>query len=700
MSARVLAVVAVASVLVCGCTILNDPDKGFLDGSMRFDAAGRDAGPDADSGPGPDAGDDGGPPVRETVCNDGRDNDGDDQIDCADFDCAAAETCCSMDRPPAERERWEDTVGWARIPSSMPPTIRVGSNEIIDFGAGTTPRALARETCTPMVNGFELRAVLRPVGGGTCPAGTECYAAVVLSTVNDMAHTSHLSDELAVRLVVTSTGPELRITKAVDADPPLVVHPFAGTTEITVVIEVGPTLDELGIPSLAATVRALDMDGAPIGPDPLLDQRPFITQDRLNRTDGGCTVNPGLFLAVEGVGDEVRVGQLDMTERACANPGHFRRPSAESAILTSDRSAGGYASLQLDDWASGGIAHPALVSTLDTATTSRWDVFVDATDVERTQDVGIWDLGFAIGHTYANGTAWDSSWLDTTAPRLGDCHPSCVGPASCASMCTTGRRGFREPAAYPAVTMTTGRITALQLAYAIEDTSDAARPFSIGINPGTLPGPTGSLTGPVVRIEPGTVGCDSLREPSLVPADDLPIPEAWWLFYTCEIEGESPDIAALELNEMFTPIPGSERVVLRGEDFGAIASAGVRSPEVIVSFSTREAMPVAFFRVWATAIQGSTRRIVLATAETAGDLPVESVGGAAVAGKLAPYPDNPVLTLDDMPPCPGDWCEVLGMAVARRADKVDTLRFLVAWHVNGAASGREYQLVPLEQIWK
>jgi hypothetical protein len=254
---------------------------------------------------------------------------------------------------------------------------------------------------------------------------------------------------------------------------------------------------------------------------------------------------------------------------------------------------------------------------------------------------------------------------------------------------TRGRRGFREPSAYPAVSDTTGTITSLMLAYAVEDTSDLGRPFSIALRSGVSSDPTRAITGdPVSVVEPDAT-CSSLREPSLVPAMDAANPERWWLFYTCERTMAAPAIGAMLLGPALEPMPGTAQIVLEGSAFGTIASGGIRSPEVIVSFPPTGGV---FFRIWATAIQGSTRRIVLATAETSGDLPT--------MGDLAPYPENPVLTLDDMPPCPGDWCELLGMGVARRADKVDTLRFLVAWHVNGAASGREYQLVPLEQIWK
>ena len=687
MTARILATTTVLA-LAAGCTILNQPDDGLLDGSTRSDAAGMDGGMnDARV----DGGRDAGPPVRETDCDDGLDNDGDDRIDCSDFDCAGADTCCSDEHPPRESQVWSDTTGWTPVPSADPPSIRTGGGQITDFGLGTHPKALVRQFCSPVATGITIDAILEPVGDDPRCSSMECYGALVLSSANDMAVTSKLLDELAVRLVLPIGGdPEVRATRN---DASIATHTVPGTDPVYVEIDLGPTLDEMGQPSVAATVWLKDSpSGSSLtGDTPFLEQHVVMPQRLLISDAAGCAANPGLFVAVEGNGGSVHVGEVGLTERSCANPSQFRVPSAESAILTSDRNAAGYASLGFTPWASGGIAHPAIVSTRFMTSMSRWDVFVDGTDVERSQDVGIWDLGFAIGHTTANGIGWNSAWADTgSEPRIGDCHPSCVGMAGCGSSCgTTGRRGLREPTAFPIVSATTGAILSLQLAYAVEDTSDPARPFSIALHSTVPSNPTSGAGSPVFTVDPDDVGCVSLREPSLVPAQDATTPEGWWLFYTCERSMAAPAIGAMPLGPALEPMAGSAEIILEGSAFGTIASGGIRSPEVLVSFPREGDV---FFRVWATAIQGSTRRIVLATTETSGDLPGP--------GELTPYPENPVLTLDDMPPCPGDWCELLGMAVTRRADQVDTLRFLVAWHVNSASSGREYQLVPLEQIWK
>jgi hypothetical protein len=571
-------------------------------------------------------------------------------------------------------------VGWTRIPTTAPRTPRLGGGSIESFGDGN-PAGLVRDFCSPIATGFQVETELTLVGGD-CAPGVECYGAIVLSSANDMASGSKLLDEIAVQLVVPPTGagdPELQVSRGgtVVARAGSIPTGVATPIELTV----GPTLDDDGTPSIGATVAMYDED---LVRTVILDGFVVMPQRELVSDRAGCTLSPGLFVAVEGVGARVHVGPVTMTELQCTNPGLFRTPATENGPLSA-------ALLGFGDWASGGISHPALVST-ESGTGSRWDVLLDGTDVEREQETII-DIGFAIGHAYAGPSGWNTSWASLAdAPRIGDCHPSCVGFPSCeapfASMCPT-RRGLREPTAYPQL-FPDGTIQQLNLAYATE--SATAGVFGIAIDSGASPSQSMVRPDLAAALDPGDVECRSLREPSLVPANTDHT--AWWLFYTCERDMMPPEIRAVQLSAAFDVLLGTDQTVLTATTFGSIASGGVRSPEVLVEFVNVGGVETAYFRLWATAIRGITRSIVLVTGESVVDAPPSLPLGD---DGLRPYPENPVLTLDDIA-CPGDSCKLLAMSVARRADRNDTLRYLVAQAVDDA-SGRRYQLVPLEQTW-
>jgi hypothetical protein len=696
-----------------GCLLLNDRDAS---GALV-----RDGGPDRDDWPdvrppdvGPDV--DGGPPCPgpecfETDCANGVDDDGDGLVDCADFDCASFPACCTGGELHLE-ESWHPesilSTGWRAVPSGTPYPSR--NTDVPDDG-GTLdtylrafeshmPSGVLRRDCTPLTLGARLHVTMAPLGHAEC-TDTACdrFAALVLTAAEDVLPGRRVLDDLAVTVQanglvrVTHGGVALGSTR-VQLSP-------SGRAEL--VVDVTPGVDTRGRPALFATVGVTDlMAGA--GRVQVLDRQPFLLQRDLRADVTGCTDVPGLFVAVEGQGDRVRVMPLTVERRECANPSQFTLPGKDTATLTS-------ASFDLGAWAEGGWGSPALASTCDVGEAGcfvaeeapgvRWDLLVEATNV----DPGLarfTHVGWSLGH--AMTTAWDTpgDWFTDLggSPKAGHDPPTCLdappdaGPDACG-----GARSVRDPALLPS-TNNLGQIDAsgLIVAYAREHEPavQAGRRDVFALHVQTMSAdpavPFDASSG--LRWTPGDAACDSLREPEVLPESHEP-GAGYFLLYTCERVGRPDEVHAVSLTALLVAVPSTRVVLLTPAMLGSHANGGVRAAEGVAVSDLQQVKPP-LFRLWYVARDAAGRQsigIAHGQAQAFGVFP-----------SVVPYPGNPVLRIDDSVlggTCGGD-CELVGMDVVRRADDPQaqdtpvTLRFVVARRSDTTG----YSLAPLEQLWR
>jgi hypothetical protein len=701
--------------LLTGCLMLNERDA--------TQAVVRDGGPDAprpdvpfdvppDHDGGVDGGDGGtcpGPGCFETDCTNGIDDDGDGLVDCADFDCASFPGCCT-DGALELQASWdpESTISalWRAVPTGSPYPSR-GSETAVDGGTGSTflygfephmPTGVLRRSCTPLALGARLRVTMAPQGAPGC-TDTACdrFAAVVLTAAEDSLPGRRLLDDLAVTVQanglvrVTQGGASLGSTR-VELGP-------TGRAELG--IEITPGVDHRGRPALFATVEVTDrMAGT--GRVQLLDRTPFLLQRDLIDHVADCAKMPGLFVAVEGQGDRVRVEPLTVERLECANPSQFAEPDRDTATLTPYH-------LDLGDWASGGLGAPALASTCDVGETGcfvnegppgvRWDLLIEATNVDpglaRFTHVG-WSMGHAMGLEWDAPTGWITDALGP--PKAGHDPPTCLdggdGPDACG-----GARSLRDPGLLP-VTNELGQLTptGFIVTYAREHEpavqSGARDVFALHVQTMHADPYERFESSEGLKWTPTQAGCDSLRDPEIIPQSHEP-GAGYFLLYTCERNGLPPEVHRIALTDLLVVVPGTRETVLSPSMLGAFAQGGVRAAEAVVVSDPQEVRPP-LVRAWFVARDAAGRPSVgmaMGQGQTFGELP-----------DLVPYPGNPVLWVDDVAlggPC-GDDCELVGLDVVRRADdarSVDTpitLRFVVARRVDG----HDYELAPLEQLWR
>jgi len=652
---------AMALLLAGGCSLVNKPDRGKI---------GRDGGlpdgtvPDGGMDGGMDAGCDGPCPVPE-VCNDGLDNDHNGLTDCQDYACASEEHCCvattTASYPFAEIDRL-----FRVVPTEAAVRPMVMGGQIIGFGSNDNPKGIVLNRCTPMVTGVQVTAQLGVRAGGSCESALEsCYAKLVLTPSSDFLEGDAFVDELAVRL--DSMG---RITVEQAGRVIARRESLVGLgSAVTVRMQFGPGQSQAGEPAIVGTVAIDDVT--------LLSRWP-VQLARLLVIDSGCETNPGLFIGIEGRGNAVSVGSFGTTEQECANPSHFARPTTSVATLSRTH-------LGLGDWARGGLAQPALVST-----TSGWDLLVDASDDARRNEE-LRDMGFGLGYSFTAVMAWDTSpWPSSMGqPLIGDCHASCFGsplPGCTTSLCMPGPiTSYREPSAL-------FRAGGLLLAY-VEGSVGAAQ----SIRTARLRRASDALPAPASTFAPSE--CSSVRSPSIVPAGPQ-ITDDLWVFFTCEHDMAPSDIRVVGVSQVDLSFKSTVTTVLTATDVPEMGSLGVSSPEALVEFATLgpgtdAGMPTqATIRLWFTgqSAMGRTVGLVLASANVGADMP----------GAFEPYFDNPVLWADHprLPTCAGE-CYLEGMSVTRVFDgsgATGRLRFLVARSVQ-SMSGTSYELVPVDQVW-
>lgn len=653
-------VTALMLVWASGCTLLNAPDRNLQP---------------------PDGGVDGGTGI-ELFCDDGLDDDADSMFDCADVDCAEEPACCER-RSATLDENWTTgnlSPSWAFGPTAGDPWVPgrptfEGTTFVGNFGSSSEPRALISNDCVSLALGGWVNTPLRTTDATGCDSDTPCdrYAGIVLSVATDNAPGSKLQDELAVTLhagglvLVTQADVEVaRTATAIDQD---------ADVEITV----RPTLDDDALPILNATVT--------VGGETVLEDFPMSRIQDLVAT-GECAQIPGLHVAVQSQGDGVYAGPLATAKQDCANPGQFEK---QVATLTGE-------TLRFaPSWRSAYVGSPALASSRNTVSDVQWDLMVEGSN-DAPELEPVTHVGYAIGHareTTDEGDDWSlDGWIVSEGPKVGDDPPSCAAGGDC-----SGNISIREPHLLAELNEER-ELRDLVLSFAREVAPSSPDIFGIQIIK-PVGGPATPLGVPSTpTLSPDDVPeCLSLRDPSLIAVD----PEAqdgYWLFFTC-VQGAGPttEIHAVRISRALEVVQEAggplRRLVLKADELGPFAAAGIRSAEPLVSFSEDGLR----LRIWFLAQSApGDWSVALAEART------HDVGMLAFELPQAlPFAVNPILTSDSplvRSECFGDDCSITGIAVTRRADDPEVLRFLLARRVNIPIAGRTDQLIPLEQIWR
>lgn len=650
---------AVLSLLAGGCTWLNAPDGKLTP---------------------PDAGVDGG--GIELFCDDGLDDDEDMAFDCADSDCSQEPACCEL-RSPTLSEDWAAAnlssswifaptaeAAWSPLRPSLDGTTFVGG-----FLPDDSPRALLSRDCVSLALGGWVGTSLRSTNAAGCAADAICqsYAGLVLTVADDSGPGSKLQDELAVSLhagglvLVTQSDVEVaRTTAAIDED-------------VAVQIELRPTLDEVNLPLLRASVT---VDGETI----LEDFQVMGIADLLS--SGDCAEIPGLRLAAQGRGDEVYVGPLESAKQNCANPSQF---DEQSASLTGS-------TLEFNPaWVGAYVGSPALASSRNSVSDVQWDLILEGSnfgpELEPTTHIG-----YALGHARVavdEGGDWGlDGWESSGSPKLGDEPPACLD-GTCDE-----NRSLREPHLLAELNEER-ELRDLVLSFARELVTEPGERDLFGIQIiRPIGGPSTPITLPSVpTLSPDDIPeCLSLRDPALIPVDPEGLQGYWLLFSCVQGAGAATEIHAVRISRALEVVlEGAEpmrRVVLVAGELGPFAAAGIRSPEPLVSFE-EDGMRL---RIWFLA-QSTPGDWAIALAEA------RTHDMAMLRFELpepVPFPVNPILSNHSTlvrSGCLGLECNITGIAVTPRADDPSRLRFLLARRLNLPGGDRSDQLIPLEQTW-
>jgi hypothetical protein len=661
------AALAVLLALVAGCSVWNRPDP--------FDGGGADAPVDAldASFDTPDAGADAPdgplPRPRETVCDDGRDDeDLDGLIDCADPDCASnVALCCRESRPAAVID--EDWCGG--VPSSwrgvgaLTATDRV---EPCSLSGDDRVAALLNGGCVPVPSGLVIAATL--AWSGSCP---DCEAMVALSPIRDVP-AGGLLEELALRMREDDqTNVVVELTRAgrVLGRLPAPGTGF-GAGDVSLTLSLFPALDDEGRPVIRATLRAVWDDGMQSAE---LDALDALAPRDLTGPALGCSVAPGLFLGVQTRGRAGRIGELLAWPQQCSNPALFRPagfpagvPADASWLEASDL---GFAPAPATAWTAGGVGAATSVPLRTDATVVDWHWFVDGTNLNRAND-----RDRALDFSFGGALARHPGLIGFTPrrggePLAGHLAPTCAGAGS-----DCGVDDFREPALFvprePDGSRAGGRTAyAVWVSRADDGSSWLGRAAFTDFrnSADTLPPPLEIDTGCAAPSHPAILSPD--------PSGD----DGHLLVFVCGAE-----VWGLRVDAEFMPV-GEAAMLFEAGTLGF--PLGILDVDGAVFDRT--------YRLWVAGRDGrGGTRLAITEARIRDDGPLEFV----------PFGGNPVLSIDDPifqtgpDRCVG-VCRITGVGVAREPGAMDSTRWgprvRVLVSVTDEGASVRHAVVPLEQ---
>lgn len=676
---------------LAGCSIWNQPKRGLLDGGPGRDAPPIDA-PEPDGGldggldGGPDS-PDAGPPRFEGLCGDGLDDDLDGFTDCDDIDCASDVMFCCDRGVPILDETWAVAAltGWSRLPQGGDgPNAPSAGAPLSRFSSGNTayPRALIYDPvgsatgCVAIDPGVTIRTTFSLLAD-TVMSCTSCdeRAGILLTAVQPAtAVTSYMNgdvlpDELGVRMVRetgTPTSAAIEVSVAGTVVGPRVsgVH-FSDTVTVEIVLTPGI---EAGVPVSFASVTVV-VDGTSTT---VLDRHPALARETLLGPSSGCHEGRGLYLAVEGVGNRIGIGNLEVDAEVCPNPNHFR--DVGGPLDATDLGA--------TAWSAGGAGAPSLVYSDENPAAPvapRWDLLFDASDRNRANETFA-TVRFAVGGAIFSDDEWTAlTPRRTGAPLVHELFPTCGGT------CTDSNR---EPDLWVDVDEereVVGLGTGLVVWARRTSTAWEIRRDTLGlIADDTIGGDALLLTTAAGAGTASVTACTALRSPAL-----LERPGGFWLVFVCEHGGPPPDVRVATLDTLGALVSIGDAPILQAGDAPLYARLGIQD----VDGET-------WIRSPGTADQEVLVRLWFVS--RSGGLPVVGIAEGVASGMTDAFPDvsmfagNPVLASGDesLPECDG-VCRITSVATTRTADTRD-VRVVVALTDEATAATR-HLLVPLEQ---
>jgi hypothetical protein len=449
-------------------------------------------------------------------------------------------------------------------------------------------------------------------------------------------------------------------------------------------------------PGTNAADRAVLLATVTVAGTVIVTDAEFLRQSRVLTDPTVCRDGPGLYVAVEGIGDPVRIRSISFDTNRCANPSHFTRVSSPAVIrATATRTD---ASDLVLPWATGGIGMPALASFSPTGADTAFHLLVDGTNTPRVNESFL-HVGMAIGGGISSDGVidWMSRGMDGAETVIGPMappHPTAVDPDLSA----------REPSLLALVNDMglLGGGGQLLGAYAAETSMAAPRDiYAIqGIRLGLDPDDPATDS---FRVEPFGP-CHSLRDPLLLPrAPDGST--GYWLFFTCMPESlatDKPMIMAVQINGTLTSTVGEPEEMITPAIDGNASANGVYGAEGVARF-VGDPTDTVLYRLWYVEVDADgVTRIAMAQSEFA--------PGTDQVPVFTRYPGNPVLESNAVAlgGC-SENCYLEGLAativggqgvVADVPGRGATVRLLVARSVNDEMTGARYELVPLEQFWR
>ena len=679
---RALASFALALALI-GCSIFDKPDPSRLDGGRSRDDVGVDGGVDTGIDAASfDGGIDGGDAamcahLSEGMCGDGRDDDCDGLIDCADPDCVVhQDPACCVSGTSAVTETFTKSAGiWTTAsnwtaPASMSNAI--SSNALVEMGSGPLI-GMVNTTCLHVDLGTELRFAFT---ASPC-TGTDCDGRMEVVLGPSAMFNGMLTDDLAVRGIATEGGP-LRIEVVQGGSVRRSSTMPFGTLRTDVTITLSPGLAR-GMPAIVATVVATQG----------VLREELATQIYVTDRDiFGTSTCHGLHLGVQGVGrhvalDDVRIAQLD-----CSNPAHFTKVRDDAASLDATTMSV-FDSTHMTGWGSGGIGDPALFEgAFGPAAPRGFTLLYDGSTFDRSTETFA-HLPLSIGGA-------DTRQLSMGEPVLvDDCslwQPRGSHVAACTAQPMASGNSIiesalvmRDPTLYPS-NRNAASIDSFLVAWVGETTPgsglvlyDTTLAPALTTRIGALPDPT--------PIE--NESCLSIRNPLLLPlvGGDA---NQWLVFYVCERTVFPPVVHAAVLSTGGTS--SAQRILdleLGPTQLGSLAQLGV----IDIAGVVFEYAGAPTYRLW------------LVTRPTTMDTAVLYVEGSPPMASTDHIPSftsfagNPVLTENS--PVFGSCmsgCQLHGITATRISDDPTRVRLLVdRWVTAGA--GETYSLIPLEQVW-
>lgn len=648
---------ALLSVIASGCTIFNRPDRSLLDG-------GADGGVDAGEDAGIDASDDGGLDASDAnidastcsvapeMCGNREDEDCDQLIDCADPDCvrAAAPECCDPGRATMIRDDFNTlpATTWQRV-SALPA---LASSAVQDFGSGATVGMVRQDMGTAACLEAELGASVSFELRALACTDAECAgsAEVVFGPSSEFRAGSRLQDDLGIR--GTSVAGSLRV-EVTRGGTVVATEEGLGADGVRVQIDLALGLVD-SEPAIVARIT--------VGTRPA-HENVFVVA----REDVRIDLCPGLFLGIQGTGNDVTVDTLSITQLDCSNPSRVD-PSDGIPELTAT-------TFSASDWANGGIGAPAILARPAGDVSRQFIVLFDGSPMDR-GSIGLARLPLSIGGADLQSgvmgmmTANCHDWL----PRSGTPDPTCeTVPQLAAPLITALPRVMQDPAM-----VADGSNVRVLWAGERSDTDRNLALYSGLLDPDEVRTTTLTTSAPLMIADET---CPSVRSPQILPLVGSD-PAEWLVLYVCNTHPAEVHAARGGLTAL-TRVPD---FVLGPAQLGEVAQSGVGDIAAVVF--TYAGQPT--YRLW------------LLTHAPEGAV-LSFVEGTAVPGEFptfVPYAGNPILraTDPDLGPCLGR-CELHGVAATRVLPSQPTRVQLMVERWDTGSASSQYALIPLRQSW-